>query len=625
MPKQPPPPPPPHAPPPPPPHAPDARRRAEQGGPGGWRHVHRLTPVLRGGAGLLAALGAVVVIVFQNLQSVLEDLVVESLGGSGRDTSGFGVFRLLPTLIREHPLITLAVIGVLLVVFAVIIVCLWLSWRFTRFRIDSAGVYLRTGVLARRERSASHDRVQSVDISLPFVPRLLGLASLVFDVAGGSDSDITISYLKRTQAEALREEILGHLRSGRRTGGPPQAPGAVQHPGTVTAAEVPVTTAGTAASATAPASPDGHERSMARSDAPTAPLGQRLLSRRAQELQSHAAATVDDLSESLRDLLAPYRLHPTAGAEGRLLRVPFHRLVGSALLSTTVLVSAVFVVGLLVGIVVVGVFISPRALVTTVFAVIPGILALAGVLKSEMSLANFTVALTQDGLRVSHGLASTTNRIIPLDRIQAVKLRQPLLWRTAGWWRAEFTIASEGSDSDTQQNVLLPVGSVDDVMLMLGLCLPDPRPHGTDARSLVLAGMFGPSAGGPEARAAEQFYRGRPRSSRWVDPVTWKRNAHALTGTLSLIRSGRLSRVLEFVPHARVQALTLSQGPIQRRLGVSTIAMHISPGPIAPHFVHLPTAEAQHLFHQHAHVTRVARAELDAHTQGLTPERKAFP
>src|SRR5699024_4337952 len=208
----------------------------------------------------------------------------------------------------------------------------------------------------------------------------------------------------------------------------------------------------------------------------------------------------------------------------RLLRVPFHRLLGSALLSTTVLVTAVFMVGLLAAIVVLAIVASPSALVTTVFAIIPGLFALIGVLRSELGLANFTVAIAEDGLRVSHGLASTTNRIIPLDRIQAVKLRQPLLWRIPGWWRAEFTIASEGSDSDTQQNILLPVGSVDDVMLVLGLCLPDPRPHGTDARSLVLAGMLGPAAGGPEAAAAERFYHGRPRSSTWLDPITWKRN-----------------------------------------------------------------------------------------------------
>lgn len=358
---------------------------------------------------------------------------------------------------------------------------------------------------------------------------------------------------------------------------------------------------------------------MARPPAPTAPLGQRLLSRTAQELQAHAAVTVDDLSRSLKELLSPYRLSPTAGAEGRLLRVPFHRLLSSALLSTTVLVTAVFMLGLIVAMIVVAILASPAALVTTVFAIIPGIFALVGVLRSELGLANFTVAITQDGLRVSHGLASTTNRIIPLDRIQAVKLHQPLLWRGPGWWRAEFTMASEGSDDDSTQNVLLPVGTRDDVMLMLGLCLPDPRPQqGMDARALVLAGMSGPMTRDAETTAGEYAYRGRPRASAWMDPITWKRNAHALTGTLTLIRSGRLSRTLEFVPHARVQSLRIQQGPLQRALGLSTIALHISPGPIAPHFVHLPSAEATQLFDHHTTVTRIAREELDA-DQGAGP------
>jgi putative membrane protein len=525
---------------------------------------------------------------------------------------------------------------------ALILLSLWLSWRNMRFRIDASGVYLRSGILAKRERSAAHDRVQSVDISLPFIPRLLGLASLVFDVAGGSDSNITISYLSRKDAEALREEILGHLRQtrsgqadGRGLGSPQGGQGAPQGgqgavPGTAqgvaqsgphAAGGAPAAAPGAASAASVPGVPGPSAPAAGRlTVAPTAPLGQRLLSQRARDLQQHAAAAADDLTGSLRELLAPYRIAPTAGAEGRLLRVPLHRLLLSAVLSTSVLVSVIIMIALLVGIIVVGIVISPAALASSVFAVIPGLLALVGVLRTELGRANFTVALTRDGLRVSQGLASTTNRIIPLDRIQAVKLIQPLLWRPAGWWRAEFTIASEGSD-DQGQNVLLPVGSVDDVLLMLGLCLPDPRPVGIDARSLVLAGMQGPLAGGPEARAAEPAYRGRPQRSRWLDPVTQRRNAHALTGTLALIRAGRLSRTLELVPHARVQALSLRQGPIQRRLGLSTIALHLSPGPITPHFVHLPQDEAHHLFDRHVEVTRRAREELDAHSGGPADPR----
>lgn len=589
--------------------------------------MHRLTPVLRGGAGVVAAVGVVIAILVQNLQALLENFWIERMGGTGR---GVGMlFRALVAFVREHPLISLAIVAGLVAIVVIVLLMLWLSWRNMRFRVDGTGVYLRSGVLAKHEKSAAHDRVQSVDISLPFIPRLFGLASLVFDVAGGSDSNITITYLSRADAEALREEILGHLRGRRaaRAGaaGPGAGPGQGQEPGQSPsgpqqdgpAGHPAPQGAGSAAGAGATsAAGDRPQASSTRlTDAPTAPLGQRLLSRHAAGLQQHAAAAADDLSGSLRELLAPYRLSPTAGEEGRLLRVPLHRLVLSALLSTSVLVSVIIMIALVVGAVVVSIVVSPAALATSLFAFIPGILALVGVLRSELGRANFTVALTQDGLRVSYGLASTTNRIIPLDRIQAVKLAQPLLWRPAGWWRAEFTIASDASDNETQ-NVLLPVGSVDDVMLMLGLCLPDPRPVGTDARSLVLAGMQGPFAGGPEARAAESAYRSRPRSSRWVDPVTWKRNAHALTGTLALVRSGRLSRTLELVPHARVQALSLRQGPIQRALGLSTIALHISPGPIRPHFVHLPQAEAHHLFDRHVDVTRQAREELDAHTRG---------
>lgn len=610
--------------------------------------------MLRGGAGLLAVVGAVVVILFQSLQSALEDVVVGRVTGQGRSGPA-GAVRLLLDLIRDHPLISALVVGVLVLFVAIALLMLWLSWRYTQFRVDATGVYLKHGVIARKERSASHDRVQSVDISLPFIPRLLGLASLVFDVAGGAGSNITIAYLRRAQAEALRDEILSNLRTraagqargahGRGTspaqgqGGPAGAhlaggPGSAD--GTGTSAVAIGQSSGTmAAGRDGPAPGSGPSvsapaQSTRLVDAPSAPLGQRFLSRRALDLQQHAADAVEDLSGSLRELLAPYRIAPAAEDEGRLLRVPLHQLVVSMLLSTEVLVSAVVGVLLLVGVVLLGILVSPAALVSSVFAVIPGLFALVGVVKSEIGLANFTVALTRDGLRVSHGLASTTNRIIPLDRIQAIKLRQPLLWRSAGWWRAEFTLASEGSDDAGGSNVLLPVGSVDDVLLMLGLSLPDPQVRGGDARSLMLAGMLGPAATredatAAEARAGEPHYRGRPRRTAWLDPVTWRRNAHALTGSLALIRSGRVTRTLELVPHARVQALSLRQGPIQRRLGVDSIALHLSPGPIRPHFVHLPGNEAHALFHRHAEETRRARERLDSEMQGVPPTPPAPP
>ncbi|MBR7503588.1 hypothetical protein KCW65_26260, partial [Mycobacterium tuberculosis] len=81
-------------------------------------------------------------------------------------------------------------------------------------------------------------------------------------------------------------------------------------------------------------------------------------------------------------------------------------------------------------------------------------------------------------------------------------LHQPLLWRKAGWWKAEYNIASSGESGES--NLLLPVGDLDQALTMIGLALPEPRVSGgVSVRSLILAAMHGPVADGAEAAAAE--------------------------------------------------------------------------------------------------------------------------
>src|SRR5207342_1652685 len=67
-----------------------------------------------------------------------------------------------------------------------------------------------------------------VDVVQPFVARLAGLARLTLEVAGGSDSKITLSYLTESQANALRNHLLAraagvHYEST-------EAPEAPEHP-----------------------------------------------------------------------------------------------------------------------------------------------------------------------------------------------------------------------------------------------------------------------------------------------------------------------------------------------------------------------------------------------------------
>lgn len=83
-----------------------------------------------------------------------------------------------------------------------------LSWRFTRYVIDGAELRINSGVLTKRSRRIPYERLQSVDIAEPLIARLLGLAELRIEMAGGKDSRTTLRFLKLDVARSLRTLLL---------------------------------------------------------------------------------------------------------------------------------------------------------------------------------------------------------------------------------------------------------------------------------------------------------------------------------------------------------------------------------------------------------------------------------
>lgn len=155
------------------------------GPPDGDRRLHPLTPLLRG----WAVVAAVLFFVVRNLHDLSQDITP--------DRVGLGLLLLVPAAL---------VYG-------------FLSWRFTRYRIEPDRLRLQSGVLFRRTRHLRLDRLQSVDIVRPFAARLTGLAVLRFDLAGGERDTSTLQYLTLAQAVELRDELLS-----RASGADPAAP-----------------------------------------------------------------------------------------------------------------------------------------------------------------------------------------------------------------------------------------------------------------------------------------------------------------------------------------------------------------------------------------------------------------
>lgn len=455
---------------------------------GGWHRVHPLTPAIR-------SWQIVVVILFFIVQNFGTDAAQGQFPDFDR-----------PSLAGRE-----LAEGGAVIVFAVLVIIgvAHLSWRMTRFRVTEDALELHTGVLFRQQRRARLDRVQAVDVVQPLIARLVGLAKITLEVAGGSGSAVSLQYLTERQAESLRAHLLARAAGVR----------------------------------------------YETQEAPEAPE---------------------------RPVFA--------------LQVP--RLVLSLVFSGAAVALVVGVVG----------FVGAAVLARNpapAFGALPTLLGVGSVLWARFNSGfGFEVATSPDGIRLRHGLLEQRRQTVPPGRVQAVRLRQPLLWRPADWWAVEVNIAGYGDSSgaaDGGSGVLLPVGTRAEAMTVMALVFPhlgvgdDESPH-----EVVDAGLvgIGPAHG----------YRSVPRRARWLDPVSYRRMGFRVTHEALLIRQGRLWRRLDAVPHARSQSWGLTQGPLQRRLGLASFALHSTPGPVVPKVWHLDAAAAGELLSEQAVRARRARA-----------------
>ncbi len=409
--------------------------------PADWSRLHPLTPLLRGGRFVLVLLAVV------GQQGLRQASATAALAG-------------------------------LAVAVPVALLAGFVSWRRTAYRLTPTELQVDSGVLQRRSRRVPLARLQSVDVVRPLAARVLGLAELRLEVAGGGRTEAPLAYLSEQDAHHLRRRLLAL---------------AARTPG----------------------------------------------------------AQVDDADGGGDDAPEP--------DETVLVRVPTGALIGSVLLGAPALVALTLLV---VGVVVL--LVAPSAASGTVLAGLPLLLG-TGSLAVRRVLAEygFTLAEAPDGLRLRHGLVDTRAQTIPLDRVQQVRVVEPVLWRRQGWVRVEVDVAGYGAtrgDEQAATSALLPVA---------------PRPYALALVDRVLGAALPP---------VDQPV---PRRARWRAPLSGRRLAVGLDDTHLVARSGILTTTYDAVPLRKVQSLRRSQGPWQRRLGLASVHADTAgrrlPGAVARH------------------------------------------
>jgi putative membrane protein len=242
------------------------------------------------------------------------------------------------------------------------------------------------------------------------------------------------------------------------------------------------------------------------------------------------------------------------------------------------------------------------AVVVTLIVVSPGAVAAAsGVLVIYVFLAisipltrfsryyGLTVAHADDGLRLRAGLIETSAETLPFARIQAIRLIEPVAWRLLGWCRMEVDIASQRSKGHQDRvegratRALLPVGDRTDAARLLAAIFP----------------------GVTEERMRP------PRRAAWKSPLRYPHLSWGLDEGYAVTTSGRLQRVTDWLPLAKVQSIRWAQGPLQRRLRLADIHLDTAGRRVYAVLRDRDASEAARLMTELPELCRSARRRAD--------------
>ena len=232
---------------------------------------------------------------------------------------------------------------------------------------------------------------------------------------------------------------------------------------------------------------------------------------------------------------------------------------------------------------------------------LPGVIPVAlsvGTMVSQRVIGqfNFTLARAAKGLRITRGLTNLTSQSVPADRIQGLRISQPLFWRRVGWFKVDVDVLGYGgspsrnsgdNNERSATGLLLPVATAEEVEIALRHTMPGLSLDGIELHRI-------------------------PSRARWLDPINASFVRYGFNDDVIEQRYGALQRVRELVPHAKTQSVRVERGPIQKLLRLATVHVHTTSGPVNLQVQHIDPADARSLVLGQLERARIARRKAGA-------------
>jgi putative membrane protein len=445
-----------------------------------------------------------------------------------------------------------------------------IEWLRRTYTLEGGALRLEEGVLSRQLRAVPFDRIQQVDLVRKPLHRLLGVATLRVETAGGGRAaEVDLDVVTLAEAQALRSSLL--RAKARVTSAAVGQAGVPAGPGT--AAGEPAAGATAAPARVEAAAPP--ERALLRLR-----LGELML---AGITGSRAAAALVVLGP----LTQAFDWFP--GLSDWLLA----RFDPQAVAPTT-----------------------PAAFLFAALAAVAVWLGLAAG-SSIVTDYGFTLARVGDDLVVRRGLLERREAVLPLARLQVVRIDESLLRRALGLASIRIQSAGRTGGSDqTASRLAIPILQRTEVNRLLGELLPGAAPipalrvpppaarRRAVTRSLVRTALVVAVIALPLWQLSSLDVVAVPPALALVAvPVlalavvaglaAYRNLGHAASAGFLYARAGVAIRVIAVVPVAKAQSGSVRSSPFQRRAGLATLHVDIAGGGSAPrvHDESEPTAE----------------------------------
>lgn len=431
---------------------------------------------------------------------------------------------------------------VIVAVMAISLIFRWLTWLRTQYYIGDDDIRIERGLLHRTARSIPYDRIQDVSVEQRVLARLLGLGEVRFETGGGEGEEATLRFVSLGEAERLRETV----RAGKA--------GAVGH---------------AAAGDTEP-----------ETDVPPAFAMEvrRLLILGFYSSSLVIFAILGAVAEQF-DLLLDFDW----GFFIQWIGMADKQGIGIMPLDRTVQV-----VGAM--------------------SMVLGLVALSiatGIIRTFIKEYGFRLDRTAKGFRRRRGLLTLTDVVMPVARVQAAVIATGPVRRRSGWHALTFvSLASDGQEES--DHMVAPLARLDEIwpiMREAGIAPPEADAIFRKSRfawwviglPFLLAGLL------IAMGAAIVFADAPVHKVGWVllAPVAilpvawlkWRRYGDLIDDRQLYVRENWWRQRLVIAPQVHVQSAEISQGPLARALGLSTLYFGIAGGTLR--FAAVPLHEAR--------------------------------